>query len=529
MTSAMRRIFLGLAALLITAGVYASPVGAAENVLRWASQGDAMTMDPHAQNEGQTKTFAQQIEEPLVGRQPDLVKVPRLAVSWRLVDPKTWEFKLRPNVKFHDGRAFTSDDVVFSFKRALMPTSDMKEIIASIADVVAVDPLTVRIITKTPNPILLDEVTNIFIMSRGWAEQHKVTAPQNYVGGEETYAVRNANGTGPFKLELREPDVRTVMVKNPDWWGLKEHPHNIDRIVYTPIKNPATRVAALLSGELEFLLDPPVQDIVRIESAGNFQIARAPAPWTIFLGMNAGRKELMSSSVKGKNPFADIRVRKAMNMAIDVRGISQRIMRGLAQPAGNLVPPGVYGYDASVDEHLPFDADGAKKLLAEAGYPDGFDVRLDCPNDRYLNDEPICQAIVGMLARIGVKVTLDLKPRTLHFPKVQTKQTDFYMYGWGTDTTDAHNHLYFLAAPDSVSNATEYKDDKLFALIDNIAVEVDTAMRDAMLKEAQVILRDAYSYVPLHHPLTVWAAKKGVNIPIAPDNLPHFSYARFAN
>lgn len=518
----MHRLAILLAAVLCLAAP-----ARAENVLRWASQGDAMTMDPHAQNEGQTHTFSLQVEEQLVARKPDLTKTPALAVSWKLVNPTTWEFKLRPNVKFHDGRAFTSDDVVFSFKRALMPTSDMKDIIATITDVIAVDPLTVRILTKGPDPILLDEVANIFIMSRGWAKEHGVEAPQDYKGGQETYAVRHKNGTGPFKLELREPDVRTVMVKNPDWWGLKEQPHNIDRIIYTPIKNPATRIAALLSGELDFVLDPPVQDLPRIESSGMFNLKRTASPWTIFLGMNSGRKELASSSVKGKNPFADVRVRKAMNMAVDVKAISARIMRGLAQPAGTLVPPGVYGYDASLDVHEPFDAEGAKKLLAEAGYPNGFDIRLDCPNDRYLNDELVCQAVTGMLARVGVKATLDLKPRTLHFPKVQNKQTDFYLYGWGTDTTDAHNHLHFLASSTSVSNATEYKDQQLFDLINAMATEVDVPKRDAMIKEAQVILKDAYSYVPLYHPMLAWATRKGINLPIAPDSFPRFSYARF--
>lgn len=521
------KLILQSAALMLGAALLVAAPARAENVMRWASQGDAMTMDPHAQNEGQTRTFAQQVQEPLVARRPDLSKVPGLAVSWRLVNPTTWEFKLRPNVKFHDGRPFSADDVVFSFKRALMPTSDMNEIISMVADVVAVDPLTARIITKGPDPILLDEIANIFIMSRGWAEEHKVTAPQDYGGGQETYAVRHANGTGPFKLELREPDVRTVMVKNPEWWGLKDNPHNVDRIIYTPIKNPATRIAALLSGELDFLLDPSVQDLARIEASGAFNIQRAASPWTIFLGMNAGRKELLSSSVKGKNPFADIRVRKAMNMAVDVNAITQRIMRGLGQPAGNLVPPGVHGYDPTINVHLPFDAEGAKKLLAEAGYPAGFDVRLDCPNDRYLNDEPICQAVVGMLARIGVKVTLDLKPRTLHLPKVQYKKTDFYMLGWGTDTTDAHNHLSFLALPDSIWNGTEYVDQHLFDLINGMASEIDPVKRDAMIKDASLRLRDAFSYIPLHHPLLAWATRKGVSVPIALDNGPHFSYARF--
>ncbi|MBY0508573.1 MAG: ABC transporter substrate-binding protein [Rhodospirillaceae bacterium] len=515
----MQRLFLLCAVLFLAAPA------SAENVLRWASQGDAFTMDPHAQNEGQTHTFSLQVEEQLVARKPDLTKTPALAVSWTLVNPTTWEFKLRPNVKFHDGRPFTSDDVVFSFKRALLPTSDMRDIIGMISDVVAVDPLTVRIITKGPDPILLDEVANIFIMSRGWAKEHGVEVPHE--SGKESYAVRHKNGTGPFKLELREPDVRSVMVKNPDWWGLKDQPHNVDRIIYTPIKNPATRVAALLSGELDFVLDPPVQDLARIESSGTFTVQKTASPWTIFLGMNAGGQELASSSVKGKNPFADIRVRKAVNMAIDRKGIAQRIMRGLAEPAGNLVPPGVYGYDASLDVPMAFDAEGAKKLMAEAGYPNGFDLRLDCPNDRYLNDEQVCQAIVGMLARVGVKATLDPKPRTLHFPKVQNKKTDFYLFGWGTDTTDAHNHLAFLGLPTSVWNATGYSDPPLFDMINAMATEVDKAKRDTLIRDATIRLRDAHSYAPLYHPMLAWATRKNLTLPVAPDSFPRFSYARF--
>lgn len=516
-----------VAALVFAVHVSASPAQA-ENVLRWASQGDAMTMDPHAQNEGQTHTFSQQIYEPLVRRMPDLSKVPGLALSWRQVEPTIWEFKLRPGVKFHDGKPFTAEDVVFSFKRAMMPTSDMREIIETVVDAKAVDPMTVRVITKGPDAIIPDQVTNIFIMSKAWSETHKVTAPQDTAKGQETYAVRHTNGTGPFMLDLREPDVRTVMVKNPNWWGLKDHPHNIDRVVFTPIKNAATRVAALLSGELDFLLDPPIQDVARIESSPGLQVQRTPEIRSIFLGMNTGRAELASSSVKGKNPFADVRVRKAMNMAVDVEAITKRIMRGQAKPAGGVIPPGIHGYDAALDKHLPFDADGAKKLLTEAGYPNGFDVRLDCSNDRYLNDEQICQAVVGMLARVGVKVALDLKPRTLHFPKLQNDQTDFYLLGWASITMDALYHLHFLTSPESTWNRTGYKDTRLTDLVTGMAVETDIAKRDAMIKEASTLLHDSYVYIPLHHQMITWATRKGVDIPLAATNWPQFAFARIA-
>jgi peptide/nickel transport system substrate-binding protein len=497
----------------------------AENVLRWASQGDAITLDPHAQNEGQTLTFVQQIYEPLIERLPNLDKVPCLALSWRLVDPLTWEFKLRPNVAFGDGRPFTADDVAFSYQRALSATSDFRGIIAAVAQVRVIDPLTVRIITKAPDPTLPDEATNIFIMSKGWAQEHDVVVPQDRAAGQETYAVRHANGTGAFTLELREPDVKTSWVRNPKWWGLAQYPHNLDRVVYVPIRNAATRVAALLSGELEFVLDPPLQDIPRLQTAGTLSIERAPEARTIFLGMNSSKKELRSSSVKGRNPFADLRVRKAMNMAVNVDAIVRAIMRGQAVPAGHVIPPDVHGYDKALDAHLPFDPAGARALLAEAGYPQGFDVRLDCPNDRYINDEAICQAVVGMLARVGVKVTLDLKPRTLHFQKIQNDDTDFYMLGWLPDTYDAENAFQFLAIPQSPWNRTGFSDPHFTDLVAAIAQETDIGKRDVEIAEASRILHDAYPYIPLHHQMLDWALRSGVHVPITPSNKPHFRYA----
>ncbi len=213
-----------------------------------------MTMDPHAQNEGMTLAAGKQIHESLVLRSQTMALEPGLAISWGLTDdPTVWEFKLRQGVTFHDGRPFTADDVVFSFERALMPTSDMKDIIGTVREVAAIDDHTVLIKTSGPNPILPQQVTDIYIMSRGWAEEHGVTEPQDTASGQETYAVQHTNGTGPFVLELREPEVRTVVTRNDAWWGLKDdNPHNVDRIIHTPVANAATCVAALLSGEFGF-------------------------------------------------------------------------------------------------------------------------------------------------------------------------------------------------------------------------------------------------------------------------------------
>ncbi len=502
----------------------------AENVVRWAAQGDAITLDPQAQNEGMTLATAQQIYEPLVNRAETMALTPALALSWRLMEDTTvWEFKLRQGVTFHEGQAFTADDVVFTFERALKPTSDMKDIIGTVREAVATDPYTVHIKTDGPNPILPQQITDIFIMSRSWAEDNQVTEPQDTASGQETYAVRHANGTGPFVLDLREPDVRTVLVKNPNWWGLSApNPHNIDRLIFTPISNAATRVAALLSGELDFVLDTPVQDLARMRRTPGLSVQSTAEVRAIFMGLDTGRNELRSSDVKGKNPFADIRVRQAMNMAIDRQAIVQRIMRGMAEPAGMLLSPGIGGYTAEIDALPPLDPDHARALMAEAGYADGFSVTLDCTNDRYMNDEAICQAVVGMLARIGVRVRLDAKSKTLHFPKIQNNETDFYLLGWGSGTMDSHYHLDFLAMPDRVWNRTGLNDPELFAMIDAIATETDLPKRDAMINAAWLRLKAAEVYIPLHHQGLAWAMKDRLSLPIQPDNQPQFRLAHIS-
>lgn len=521
----MRQFSLAIMLLLLT-----SQTVWAENTVRWAAHGDAITLDPHAQNEGMTLATAQQIYEPLVNRAETMALTPGLALSWKLTEDTTvWEFKLRQGVTFHDGQTLTADDVVFSFERALKPTSDMKDIIGTVREAVAIDPHTVQIRTDGSNPILPQQITDIFIMSRSWAEENQVIDPQDTASGEETYAVRHTNGTGPFRLELREPDVRTVLVKNPDWWGLSEpNPHNIDRIIFTPIANAATRVAALLSGELDFLLDTPVQDLARMRRTPGLTVQSTAEVRAIFMGLDTGREELRSSDVQGANPFADIRVRQAMNMAIDRQAIVQRIMRGMAEPAGMLLSPGIGGYTPQIDALPPLNPERARELMAEAGYEDGFSVTLDCTNDRYMNDEAICQAVVGMLARIGVRVRLDAKSKTLHFPKIQNNETDFYLLGWGSGTMDSHYHLDFLAMPDRVWNRTGLDDPDLFAMIDDIATETDLIKRDALVDQAWLRLKAAEVYIPLHHQGLAWAMKDRLSLPIQPDNQPQFRLARIA-
>jgi peptide/nickel transport system substrate-binding protein len=520
----MRRTGLTLWLVLLLA-VAAHPASAA-TVLRWASQGDALTMDPHAQNEGMTVTLARQIYETLVFRTPALETAPGLATKWEMKDPTTWVFTLREGVKFHDGAPLTAEDVVFSIERAKAPPSDFRNTIDTIAAAKATGPLEVTITTTGPNVILPIQLNEIFILSKAWAEKHGVTRAQNRGQGEETYAVRHANGTGPFKLDIREPDTRTVMVRNENWWGAKLFPGNIDRIEYTPVANAATRVAALLSGRLDFVLDTPLQDLPRVERTPGFKLTTVPEVRTIFLGLDVASAQLRSSNVKGKNPFADANVREAMAMAIDADAIVKRIMRGQALPAGIVAGPGIRGYTAQLDTRPKLDPARAKELLMQAGYPNGFTVTLDCPNDRYINDEQICQAVVGMLARIGITVTLDLKTRALHFPKIEQRKTDFYMLGWGNPSLDPLYTFRHLTMPDSPWSAHGWQNPRMFALVRAMAIEPDTGKRDAMIAEAWSLLKASSIYLPLHHQVLAWTTSAKLDLPIQADNQPQFRYAR---
>jgi peptide/nickel transport system substrate-binding protein len=506
-------------------GLMAVGTASEAQTLRWTSQGDALTLDPHSQNEGPTIAMNGNIYERLVNREPDLSLVPELAVSWEAVEPAKWEFKLREGVKFHGGEDFTASDVVFSINRAKAEASDFKEQVASITGAEAIDDLTVHITTDGPNPILPNQLTSLFMVDEGWATENGVIEPQNFAANEENFATRNTNGTGPFKVDSRAPDEMTVLVRNEAWWGNEMFPGNIQRIEYRPIKNAATRVAALLSGEVDFVLDPPLQDLQRIEAAGELKVATVPQVRTIFFGMDQGVEELRTSNVKGANPFADVRVRKAMDLAIDEEAIQRVVMEGLSFPAGMITSPGVLGNTPDQDAPMGYDLDQAKALMDEAGYGDGFTVRLDCPNDRYNNDEKICQAAVAMLAKIGIDVTLEAITKAQHFPKIQNRETDFYMLGWGVPTLDSHYVFSYLLDGEGSWNATGYSNDKVNDVTAAIATETDLAKREMLIGEAWSQVKDDAPYIPIHHQVIAWGMSDKLDLPIAANDTPYFRFA----
>lgn len=514
----------------VSALLASTALAAGADTLRWATAGDSLTLDPQAQNEGPTHTLSHQIYEPLLLRNETGAIEPALATSWAPSDgdPNVWVFNLREGVTFHNGETFDAEDVVFTINRAKSENSQMKELLTSVVDVRATDHNTVEFVTDGPNPILPANLTNMFIMDKGWAEANGATEVQNFDSGETTFASTNANGTGPYKLVSRQPDTRTVLEINEDYWGKDEFPLDVTEIIHTPIQNAATRVAALLSGDVDFIQDVPVQDLQRVAGSDNLVVRTAPQNRVIFFGMNSGDDDLGSDNVDAANPLADLRVRQAMNMAINRDAIKQVVMRGQSQPAGVIMPPFVNGWTEALDAVPATDIGQAKELLTEAGYGDGFTIQLDCPNDRYINDEAICQAIVGMLGQIGITVNLNAMPKAQFFPLITQGETDFYMLGWGIPPMDSEyifNFLYHTRGAERGSwNNTRYSNPEVDEMIVSLASDIDPESRDATIAKLWDTVQAETLYLPVHHQVLNWGMKDNVDIGVDPEDQPKVKY-----
>lgn len=512
----LRRTVAALAAGMAIAGV------AGAQTLRWASQGDAQTMDPVSQNEILSNAMNGQVYETLVRRDKQLKLEGALATEWQQVNPTRWRFKLRPNVKFHDGGAFTADDVLFSMQRAKAGSSDIAVYANAMGTPKKIDNLTVEFELPAFNPVFLEHAGLVPIMSKAWCEKNNATQPVDFKAGKESYASLHANGTGPFILESRQPDVKTVYKRNPNWWG--QFDGNVQQVVFTPIRSDATRSAALISGEVDFVIDPAPQDLPRLRNTPGLKVLDGPENRVVFVGMDQGRDELLYSSVKGKNPFKDIRVRRALYQAVDEESIKSRLMRGQALPTGSMTPSPLGSFnDAAIEARLPFDLAAAKKLMAEAGYPQGFEVTFDCPNNRYINDEEICQALAAMWAKLGMKVRVNAMPRATYFPKLQRLDTSMYLLGWGGVITDAETMLTPILRTRGEGglgtwNFAQINDAELDKLAAASSREPDAAKRQQLIKAALKRHNDQVLSIPLHRQVIPWAMRANVDVVHRADN-----------
>jgi len=513
-------------ALALSAPFAAAPAEAQGKVFRWANDGDVNSMDPYARNETFLLAFLQNIYEPLARRDKKSQLEPGLAVKWGQTAPTTWFFDLRPGVKFHDGTPFTADDVVFSLNRANGKGSNMLGYFATVKAIRKVSDLRVEVDTNVPDPLLASKWAQLGMMSKAWAEKNKAETVGDLTKNEENFATRNAMGTGPFVLKSREPDVKTVLEANKDWWDKPEH--NLSEVVFSRIANSATRVAALRSGEIDMVYTVPPQDTDTLDKDPNTKVIQGPETRVVYLGFDHKRDELLYSNVKGKNPFKDKRVREAIYRSIDVEAIKRTVMRNQSYPTALMVAPGINGYTKELDKRPALlKPDDAKKLLAAAGYPNGFEVTLDCPTDRYVNDEKICQAVVGMLARIGVKINLRAQTRLKYFAQILLPKADtsFWMLGWSPAATfDVHDvFISLIQTPNSETkkgqfNPGSYSNAKFDELADKVLVETDVKKRNAMILEATKLYTEDYAYIPLHQQALIWAARKNIDLVQTADN-----------
>src|SRR5450631_1669683 len=497
-----------LAAATVSIVAFAMSPASAQT-LRYANQGDLKSLDPYTLKETTTIAHHAHVYEGLVTRGKDLKIVPALAESWETLTPTQWRFHLRKNVKFHNGDPFTADDVMFSADRIRAKGSNLMPNVAADAKFIKIDDYTLYVKLFGPNPILISQWDGWYIMDKKWCEENNSVAPTPAAATTPSFASLNENGTGPFMIGSHQPGVKTVFKVNPNWWRKPEH--NLKEIIFTPIGSAATRVAALLSGEVDIIEPVPIQDIARVNASPNASVLTGPELRTIFLGMDQTRDELLYSNVKGKNPFKDVRVREAFYKAVDVELIKTRVMRGLSTPSALMIAPQLF--KLSGDFTRPkFDPDGAKKLLTEAGYPDGFEVTMDCPNDRYVNDAAICQAVVGMLARIGVKIELLAQPKAQYFAKVLKPggyQTSFYLLGWTPGTSDAH---------DVLNNIMGCRDDpKINRGEANLSGYCNKKVDEIAAKE--------FGYIPLHQQALAWGVSKKVTLTQRADNQVLFYWA----
>ena len=518
----MRRSVMLAVGAMAAAIFAAAPRVADANTFRFAFQGELISLDPDVQNESFTNTFLNNIYEALARYDADGKVEPALATGWKMVEPTVWRFEIRQGVKFHQGEALTADDIVFSIERAMSDTSDQRSVIPDIAEVRKVGDFTVDVVTKRPTPILIRQLTYILMMSKSWSEANNARKPADIRKGEVNFAGFNTNGTGPFMLKSRKPDVRTELVANPNWWDTRRH--NLTEVHFVPIKSDATRVAALLSNDIDMAWPVALQDIPRVNRTAGLKVLEGPEERTVFLGMDQFRDELLYSSVKGRNPFKDVRVRQAIYQAIDIEAIKSRIMRGTSLPTALMAAPSLQGFDPALNNRYPYDPEASKKLLAEAGYPEGFGVSLDCPNDRYINDEAICQAITAMLARVGVKVTLLAQSKSIYFGKILKQDTSFYLLGWAsTSTRDALDSYVKLTscrggvfgiAPYNIGAYCNSEVDKLLGAA---SVEIDMAKRQALLSAALKIHKEEFGHLPLHQQAQSWGIRTVFEVPQTPE------------
>jgi len=489
-----------LAILFFVLSLAAPAVGAADFSI--ALGGDVTSMDPHFHNLTPNNNIGAHVFDPLVMKEPGGRIKPGLAESWRAVDDTTWEFRLRKGVRFHDGSIFTAADVVFSLDRIPnVPNSPspFTTYTKQVTEKIVVDPWTLRLKSTAPYPQMPNDMSTVLIVSSKAAAN---ATTDDFNTGKATV------GTGPFKFVRWQKGDRIELARNDAYWGPKAP---WDRVTFRIITSDPTRVASLLAGEVRAIENVPTTDLAKLGGNKNLAIYRTVSVRLMYLHLDTARDRTPFATDKAgkpleKNPLRDLRVRRAMSKAINRPALVERVMEGAAVAAGQLMPENFFGFSPALKPE-PYDPEGARKLLAEAGYPDGFGLTLHAPNNRYVNDEQIAQAIAQLLARVGIQTRVDAMPSSVYFSRGSKLEFSFMLVGWGAETMEASSPLKALLA---TFNRGRYSNPKLDAVLDQALATVDDPKRERLLQQATEIGIGDLGILPLYHQHNLWAARRGI-------------------
>ncbi|PID66561.1 MAG: nickel/dipeptide/oligopeptide ABC transporter substrate-binding protein [Gammaproteobacteria bacterium] len=470
--------------------------------LKVAFDADPVSLDPMEQLSAGTLQMSNLIFDPLVRTNSQLEYVPRLAESWQQVSPTVTRFKLRPNVKFHSGNPMTADDVVWSFNR-MKTSGDFKAVFEPYSEMKKVDDLTVELVSKKPYPLVLSSAAYLFVMDSkfytGKTEDGKDKAKVEKNTG--SYASTHESGTGVFKVKSRQQGVKLELTKNKDYWGKSG---NVDNLTWVPIKEDATRLAALLSGDVDWAYPIAPTDLDRVKDSDKVELLTLPSDRIITVQLNQ----------KVVPEFKDAKVRQAVVHAVNNDGIVKKIMRGFATTAGQNSPEGYPGHNPELTPR--YDLQKAKELMKEAGYEKGFTVTMIAPNNRYVNDEKIAQALAAMLKKINITVNLTTMPKAQYWPEYDKKANGIQLIGWSSDTGDSANYSEYLTMTPNAEtgrgqyNAGFFSNAELDKLVDEANAEMDAAKRADILKKVSKIEYDEAAFVPLHWQNLAWGYSKKI-------------------
>ncbi len=497
------------------------------NTLRISGAGDLTGLDPHSRNEAFSNRFLRQVYEPLLSRDAQLKAIPGLATSWSNTSENRWQVKLRTNVKFAEGQSFTANDVVFSIERAQHESSAIRQYALGLGRPIAKDAHTLEFDTGKPNPVFLDQLALVPIMNLEWSRSKNCLVPASFQSKQETPCTVASNGTGAIKITQWKADIETRYERNKNWWGSWEGKGNLQKAIYRPAPLAASRLAALLSGDIDLIFDVSPTELNTIEKQAKLKVFKATENRIVYFGFDQ----------RAKSAFAKDELRQALALAIDHKAIQEKVYRGFSTPSASLVMPNVPGYKAKHETHQPFDVDRAKKLIKSLGLPNNFSIRLGCPTDRHPSDVALCSALTTMWTKLGIKVNLSTMPKAIYFERLSKAHTsgdsgfDMFLMSWGGATTDPQFTLGPLVQTigknsEGSANYGHISNPNIDRSLKDSQHQMKTEVRAKLLESAIDEHQAETHHIVMNRQMLIWVGNKNITLPMRADGVLDFSQIR---